>query len=88
MKVETCRYESVERPRLQPDLPVTIEKQMIQRQTAERVVSYQLRTTPINFRRHTAFVNNKKVRRERSLRVTLNFDLDLSKVNGDISSRC
>jgi len=44
MKVKSGGYESLERSRFEPDLPVTVEKEMIQRQTTERVVFYKLHT--------------------------------------------
>jgi len=42
VKIEPGRYETLERARFQLDLSVTVQKQVIQRQTAESVVMYEL----------------------------------------------
>ena len=42
MQIQTGRDEPVERPGFQADLTVAVQKQMVERQAAERVVLYQL----------------------------------------------
>jgi len=50
VQVQAGRYEALQRAHFQLDLPIAVEEQMVQSQTAERVVLYNLRArTPDRF---------------------------------------
>jgi len=63
MHVQSSRYQSLERPRLQLQLTVSVQKQMVESQAPERVIFYQLYTciTCNNFHICLALILRSKI---------------------------